>query len=106
MSHRRDLTKVGDLIDAVLGAYASVGVEPVVRLRRAWDDIAGEWAARCRPIAIRGSVLTLEVASGLDASMVRFALPDLLSAVRAELGENPEISRIALRVRTASHGRE
>ena len=33
MSNRRELAKVGDLIDSVLGKVARTGVAPVVRLR-------------------------------------------------------------------------
>jgi hypothetical protein len=104
VNERRELAKVGDLIDVVLGRVASSGVAPVVRLRRSWEVIAGEWADRSSPVAITGGVVTLEVASGLDASMVRYALPDLLAAVQAELGDDPPIRRIAVRVRSQTTG--
>lgn len=97
--HKRDLTKVGDLIDMVLGKVASSGVAPIVRLRRRWDEVAGEWSAKCQPAGIRGAVLTIEVTSGMDASMVKYAIPRLLDAVRRELGDDPKIDRIAVRVR-------
>jgi predicted nucleic acid-binding Zn ribbon protein len=98
-NRRRDLAMVGDLIDAVLGKVASVGVAPIVRLRQRWDDVAGEWAPKCQPTAIRDGVLTIEVASGMDASLIRYAIPQLLAAVTAELESTPAIDRITVRVR-------
>lgn len=96
---RRDLAMVGDLIDAVLGRVASVGIAPIVRLRQRWDDVAGEWAAKCQPMAIRDGILTIEVGSGMDASLIKYALPELLAAVTTELDGDPIIDRIAVRVR-------
>ena len=99
MNERRDLAKVGDLIDAVLGKVASAGVAPVVRLRQRWDEVAGEWAEKAQPVGVRNGVLTIEVASGMDASLLRYALPQLRAAINAELGDEPRISRISVRVR-------
>ncbi len=96
---RKDLAKVGDLIDAVLGRVASVGVAPIVRLRQHWDQVAGEWASKCRPTGIRDGVLTIEVSSGMDASLIKYAVPQLLVAVAAELKMEPAVDRIAVRVR-------
>ncbi len=104
MNERRDLAKVGDLLDLVLGKVAREGVAPLVRLRQHWETIAGEWGTKSVPVAIRGSVVTLEVASGMDASMLRYAVPALLEAVRDELGDDPQIDRIVVRVRSQSRG--
>ena len=104
MNDRRDLTKVGDLIDSVLGSVARRGVAPVVRLRQMWPEIAGEWAERSQPVAINHGVLAVEVASGMDASMLRYATGELLSRVQSELAGAPEITRISVRVRSASAG--
>ena len=59
MSNRRELAKVGDLIDSVLGKVARTGVAPVVRLRQQWEVIAGEWASKTRPIALNHGVHTV-----------------------------------------------
>ena len=104
MTERREPARVGDLIDVVLGKVARSGVAPIVRLRQRWDTLAGEWADRSRPVGLQGGVLTLEVASGLDASMLRYATADLLAEVRRELGDDVAVTRIAVRVRSRGAG--
>lgn len=104
MTDRRDLAKVGDLIDVVLGKVAKSGVAPIVRLRQRWPEIAGEWAERSVPVAIAHGVLTLEVASGLDASMLKYATSQLLAAASLELGDAIPLRRVAVRVRTRGSG--
>ena len=98
MSERRQLEKVGDLIDAVLGKVARSGVAPVVRLRQQWPQVAGEWADRSRPVAIERGVVTVEVGSGMDATMLRYDVAGLLESVRAELGDEVRITKISVRV--------
>jgi len=98
MMGRRDLTAVGDLIDAVLGKVAGASVAPIVSLRRAWPEVAGEWADRCRPVGLKSGVLTVEVASGLDASMLRYDTDRLLAAVTQHLGGTQPCTRISIRV--------
>lgn len=95
---RRQPTRVGDLIDVVLSRVASAGVAPIVRLRQHWDEVAGEWAPRCRPAGIRDGVLTLDVSSGMDASLLKYATPQILTGVAKTLGDKPRITRIAIRV--------
>lgn len=104
MSKRREPARVGDLIDAVLGKVARSGVAPVVRLRQHWDVIAGEWAQKTRPVALDKGVLSLEVGSGLDASMLRYATADLLRAVQEELAGDASVTRITVRVRPRESG--
>ena len=55
--HVKDPVPVTGLIDRVLGRLSSADVAPVVRLRIDWDQIAGPWSTRCRPIALRDGVL-------------------------------------------------
>ena len=104
MSNRRELAKVGDLIDSVLGKVARTGVAPVVRLRQQWEVIAGEWASKTRPVALNHGVLSLEVRSGLDASMLRYEIADLLRAVQEELAGEVAVTRIAVRVTSSGSG--
>lgn len=99
MENRRDPVAVGDLIDHVLGKVARADVAPIVRLRRQWDEVAGEWAGRCSPVAIRNGALTVEVASGLEASRLRFEGEDLLTSVRTYLGDDVAATRLSIRVR-------
>lgn len=101
-SRKRELTKVGELIDRVLGQVASAGVAPIVRLRAQWPELAGEWAARSAVVGLREGVLTVEVRSGMDASMLRYDTASLLESVRKELGPNADLDRIAIRVRPAT----
>ena len=102
MTQRRELTPVGDLIDQVLGKLSRPDVAPIVDLRRNWDEVAGEWAARCRPVALAGGVLTVEVGSGMDASRLRYAGSGLLEGVRRHLGGAAEVVRLQIRVGRAS----
>lgn len=97
---RRDLTAVGDLIDAVLGKVARADVAPIVSLTRSWGEVAGEWAERCQPVGLRNGVLTVEVASGLDASMLRFEGDRLLAAASEHLRGTEQLARLAIRVGT------
>jgi hypothetical protein len=94
----REPALVGDLIDGVLGRIARSDVAPVIRLRREWDDIAGRWAATCRVVAIRGDALSVEVDSGMDASMLRYESETLLQAVRRVLGDDPPLRRLSIKV--------
>ncbi len=101
---RRDPVAVGDLIDAVLGKVARADVAPIVRLRQNWQEVAGEWADRCRPVGLREGALTVEVASGLDASMLRYDAHRLVESVARHLGGTAEVTRLAIRVGGASRG--
>jgi predicted nucleic acid-binding Zn ribbon protein len=98
MSERREPAPVGDLIDLVLSRVAAANVAPIVRLRRQWDDVAGEWSVRCRPVAIRDGVLTVEVANGMDASLLKYATPQLLAAAAECLGDELVLSAISIRI--------
>ncbi len=95
---RGDLTSIGDLVDQVLGKLARADIAPIVDLRRNWAAVAGEWAARCRPVGLSGGVLTVEVASGVDASKLRFGANDLVAGVRRHLGEDHQVNRLHIRV--------
>lgn len=105
MNERRDLVAVGDLIDTVLGKVARADVAPIVRLRRSWEDVAGEWATRCSPVGIRNGVLTVEVGSGMDASRLRFEGERLLAGVRQHLAGEVAVTRLAIRVQRRQGGR-
>lgn len=93
-----DLTAVGDLIDQVLARVARADVAPIVSLRRHWEVVAGDWAGRCRPVGLVGGVLTVEVSTGMDASMLRFSTQDLVEGVRNHLGADPSVDRVVIRI--------
>jgi len=95
---RRDPKLVGDLIEEVLGRIARADVAPMVRLHRQWDETAGRWADKCRPVALGDGVLTVEVGNGMDASMLRYDAETLLGAVQQVVGEELPVKRLVIKV--------
>jgi hypothetical protein len=95
-----DPVAITGLIDHVLGRLARADIAPVVRLRIDWDDIAGPWSTRCRPVALRDGVLTVVVVSGLEATRLRYEAGALAARAAAALGGSQEVTRIAIRVAT------
>ena len=51
-----------------------------------WDEFAGEWAVRSEPIAVREGVLTVEVATGGDAALMRYDEGAIRAAIQREFG--------------------
>lgn len=96
----RDPVPVGELINAVLAKVARPDVAPIVRLRQDWDQVAGSWSTRCRPVALRGGVLTVVVVSGLEATRLRYEATALAERVGEALGGGMEPPRVAIRVAT------
>ncbi len=59
----------------------------VLRVARGWASWVGpEIAAHCRPLALRGELLELEVESSPEAQELQFRVPEMLDALRRELG--------------------
>lgn len=94
----RGLERVGELIDTVLSQVAHVEVGPVMRLRRDWPSIAGQWADSSSPVRLSNGTLTIEVATGSVASKLRYATDDLVQNARSALGGTVEITAISVRV--------
>ncbi len=95
---RREPALVGDLIEEVLGRIARADVAPMVRLHRQWEETAGQWADKCRPVALGDGVLTVEVRNGMDASMLRYDAETLLHDVQAVIGEELPVKRLVIKV--------
>ena len=95
-----DPTAITGLIDRVLGRLARADIAPVVRLRIEWDDVAGPWSTRCRPVSLRDGVLTVVVVSGLEATRLRYEAGALAARAAAALGGETVVTRIAIRVAT------
>ncbi len=102
-THRR-LVKVGDLVDGVLSRVAPAGVAPVIRLRLAWPDIAGTWSERCSVTGLRNGVLSLQVAAGIDATLLRFEAPHLIRRIDEQTGGEVVVERVDIRVAAARDG--
>ena len=98
--HPGDPTPITGLIDRVLGRLARADIAPVVRLRIEWDDVAGPWSTRCRPVSLRDGVLTVVVVSGLEATRLRYEAGALAARASAALGGATPVTRIAIRVAT------
>jgi hypothetical protein len=95
-----DPIPITGLIDRVLGRLARADIAPVVRLRIEWDEVAGPWSTRCRPVSLRDGVLTVVVVSGLEATRLRYEVAALVTRANAALGGAAEVTRVAIRVAT------
>ncbi|NIA24008.1 MAG: DUF721 domain-containing protein [Gammaproteobacteria bacterium] len=97
-----DLESIRGIIDAALGKWGVGQVGAFVKLSENWREIAGEqWAEHTKPVLLRRAVLTVE-ASPAAASILRYAVGDLLRALDRELGRG-EVTEI--RIRLTGQGR-
>lgn len=68
-----------------------------VSLVEEWDEIAGSAWRGTRPRGLRNGVLTVEVASGSAASLLRFEVPELQMAIGRRFGADL-VTGVRLRV--------
>ena len=83
----------------VEGALARMGVPRVaanLRIRRDWEKlVSGPWQKRARPLVLEEGCLVVEVASPMDATLLRYGGAGLVNQLNEALG-----SQMVLRVRT------
>lgn len=86
---RREPTPISDLLGAVLEEVAA-GVDlRLARLVRAWPEVAGDrWSEVATPVGIREGTLLVEVATGADATVLRYDGPRLISRITERFGED------------------
>lgn len=85
---RGDPERVGALVPRVLRDLGLETSARVVYIAERWERWVGaEVARRCRPTALRGDVLELEVESSAWCQVLQLRRPELLAALRRELGE-------------------
>jgi predicted nucleic acid-binding Zn ribbon protein len=85
---RGDPERVGALVPRVLRDLGLEASARVVYIAERWEQWVGaDVARRCRPTALRGDVLELEVESSAWCQALQLRRPELLAALRRELGE-------------------
>lgn len=90
----------------VEGALAKMGVPGVsanLRIRREWPElVSGPWRDRARPLVLEEGCLNVEVASPMDATLLRYGAAGLASQINAVLGSGT-VLRIRPRVARSWH---
>ena len=82
------LEAVGGLVPRVLRDLGLETSARVVHIAEHWAAWVGEDVARhCQPTALRGSTLELRVVSSAWCQALQLRRPELLAALRRELGE-------------------
>jgi len=82
-----DPERVGALVPRVLRDLGLETSARVVYIAERWERWVGpEVARRCRPVALRGEQLVLEVESNAWCQALQLRRPELLAALRRELG--------------------
>lgn len=94
---------ISDVLGSVFEKVTQVD-RRAVELVEEWHEIAGRSWHEARPIGLRNGMLTVEVASGSSASVLRFEVADLQAALSARFGSDL-VTGVRLRVARSS-GRE
>ncbi len=82
-----ELRRIGEGLDAVLRRLGLPGADVLERLVTDWAGLAGEpWASRSRPARLQRGELTVEVADGTTASLLRYQSGELLKRLEEGLG--------------------
>lgn len=102
---KRDLQRVGDLLDGVVAALGGrVDLGGRALLWADWSAVAGADWANSTPMRLKDGVLVVAVPDGMAATRLRYATaalieriearigPDLVSSVRVQI-ERPQRSR-------------
>ena len=80
---------IGSVVPRVLADLGFEAAAAVAQLAEHWESAVGaEVARRCRPVALRGKRLEVQVESSAWAQRLSLKRPQLLAAVRATLGED------------------
>jgi hypothetical protein len=93
-----DLEPIGGEVEALLARIGLPAVPPLVRLLEAWDAIAGEPWTGSRPAGLDSGTLVIEVADGVQASVLSYQTGPLLRRLEEVLG--PGVVE-AVRIRVA-----
>ncbi|HSG78431.1 MAG TPA: DUF721 domain-containing protein [Acidimicrobiia bacterium] len=95
---RRDLTPVGDGLERMLRALGMPEAIDVTTLVDRWDEVAGEpFASLSRPASFGRGELTLEVADGAVASLLKYRVGDLVDRLARRFGEG-RVTSVRIRV--------
>jgi len=82
-----DLQRIGDGLDEVLRRLGLPATDVMERMVADWAVLAGEpWASRSRPAGLHRGRLTVEVADGTAASLLRYRAGELLARLEQGFG--------------------
>lgn len=82
-----DLERIGEGLDEVLRRLGLPATDVMDRLVSDWAALAGEpWASRARPAGLHRGELTVEVADGTAASLLRYQSAGLVDHLAEGLG--------------------
>jgi predicted nucleic acid-binding Zn ribbon protein len=85
---RSELERVAGLVPRVLRDLGLETSARVVHIAEHWEQWMGpEVARRCKPTSLRNDVLELQVESSAWCQVLQLRRPELLAALRRELGE-------------------
>jgi len=97
----RDLTPVGDGLERMLSDLGMPESLDVAALVETWSEVAGEpFASMSRPASFGSGELTLEVADGAVASLLKYRVGDLVERLARRFGEGRVTS---VRIRVGRH---
>lgn len=81
-------TALGEMVPRVLAELGLDAASALVRLAACWERVVGpEAAGHSEPVGLRGEVLEARVDSSVWCQQLQLRRPELLAALRRELGE-------------------
>lgn len=99
----RDPTRAAAQVEETLARMGVPGVAATLRIRRQWRRmVSGQWRDKARPLVLEEGCLVVEVASQMDATLLRYGAAVLLEQLNAALGSHM-VQRIAIKVSRPSH---
>lgn len=98
------LDPIAELLGPFLDRMGMTRPDVLRRLVKEWPEMVGEpWASRSRPSALSRGELIVGVATGADASLLRYRTGELLEILDRELGESAVET---IRIRVQPHNRD
>lgn len=86
--HKGRTVSLGSVVPRVLQDLGLGAAAAVADLAERWETLVGaEVAAHCRPIAMRGSRLEIQVDSSVWMQQLQLLRPEILARLRAGLGD-------------------
>ena len=93
-------------VEETLARIGVAGAGAALRIRRNWKEIApAQWRDRARPVVLEDGCLVVEVASQMDATLLRYGAASLVEQVNDALGSRV-VLRVAARVSRSSRKRQ
>ena len=101
---RKDPVQAGTQIEETLARMGVPRVATNLFIRRHWGElVSGQWRDKARPLVLQDSCLVVEVASQMDATVLRYGTASLLEELNTALGSRV-VLRVAIKVSRSSYG--